>query len=80
MDTMTNVFAKNGNLEGILDKVDSSGEGLWTLEEALRLKVPTYVISASLLKRFESQQEQRFSNKVVAALRNEFGGHKIHKK
>lgn len=79
IDMAMNAFSHNKDLDGILDIVDSSGEGLWTVEEALRLKLPSYVITASLMKRFESKQEARFSNKVVAALRNEFGGHKVHK-
>ncbi|BEP28179.1 phosphogluconate dehydrogenase (NAD(+)-dependent, decarboxylating) [Helicovermis profundi] len=80
MSTANKAFSKNKKLEGIVDEIDSSGEGLWTVEEALKLKLPSYVITASLMKRFESKQNERFSNKVVAALRNEFGGHKIYKK
>ena len=80
MDTAVNAFSKNESLEGIIDKIDSSGEGLWTLEEAIKQQLPAYVIAASVMKRFESKQDERFSNKVVAALRNEFGGHKIYKK
>jgi len=80
MDTAVNAFSKNEGLEGIIDKIDSSGEGLWTLEEAIKQQLPAYVIAASVMKRFESKQDDRFSNKVVAALRNEFGGHKIYKK
>jgi 6-phosphogluconate dehydrogenase len=79
VDKTTDALEKNPSLDGILDKVDSSGEGLWTVEEALRLKLPAYVIASSLFKRFESKQEDRFSNKLLAAMRNEFGGHKIHK-
>lgn len=71
---------KNPVLEGLLDRVDSSGEGLWTVQEALERKVPLYTITASLFKRYESQQEDRFSNRLLAAIRNEFGGHAVHKK
>lgn len=80
MKTANKAFSKNKNLDGIIDKIDSSGEGLWTVEEAIKLKLPAYVITTSLMKRFESKQNERFSNKVVAALRNEFGGHKLYKK
>lgn len=80
VDAAVSAFSKNEKLDGIMDKVDSSGEGLWTVEEAIKLKLPAYVITTSLMKRFESKQDDRFSNKVVAALRNEFGGHKVHKK
>ncbi len=79
IDKSVAALEKNPDLEGILDQVDSSGEGLWTLEEALEQKVPAYVIAASLFKRFESKQDDRFSNKLLAAMRNEFGGHKVHK-
>lgn len=79
IDVTRDALVKNPSLEGIRDEVDSSGEGLWTVEEALALKLPAYVITASLLKRFESKQENRFSNKLLAAMRNEFGGHKLHK-
>jgi 6-phosphogluconate dehydrogenase len=80
VDKTVDALAKNPSLEGILDVVDSSGEGLWTVEEALRLRLPAYVITASLLKRYESKQDNRFSNKLLAAMRNEFGGHKLHTK
>lgn len=79
VDKTSDALAKNPSLDGILDVVDSSGEGLWTVEEALRLKLPAYVITASLFKRYESKQGNRFSNKLLAAMRNEFGGHKLHK-
>ena len=80
MKTANKAFSKNKNLDGIIDEIDSSGEGLWTVEEAIKLKLPAYVITTSLMKRFESKQNERFSNKVVAALRNEFGGHKLYRK
>jgi 6-phosphogluconate dehydrogenase len=57
----------------------SSGEGLWTVEEALNLKVPVPVIAQSLFMRYRSEQEDTFAGKVVAALRNEFGGHAVEK-
>ena len=63
-------------LEGI---VHSSGEGLWTLEEALRLKVSVPVIAQSLFVRYQSENGEAFSNKVVAGLRNQFGGHAVER-
>ncbi|MCK8060494.1 MULTISPECIES: phosphogluconate dehydrogenase (NAD(+)-dependent, decarboxylating) [unclassified Fusibacter] len=78
VDKTVDALEKNPSLDGILDVVDSSGEGLWTVEEALRQKLPAYVITTSLFKRFESKQDDRFSNKLLAAMRNEFGGHKLH--
>lgn len=79
IDMTTNALKKNPKLEGIADKVDSSGEGLWSLEAALELGIPAYVLSAALMKRYESKQEERYTNKLLAAMRNEFGGHAIHR-
>lgn len=79
IDMTTSALKKDPDLKGIADKVDSSGEGLWSLETALELKVPAYVLSAALFKRYESKQEERYTNKLLAAMRNEFGGHAIHR-
>ncbi len=72
-------FEKNGNLEDVLDYVEDSGEGRWTVEEAIHKSVPAPVITLSLLARFRSRQESSFSAKFIAALRNEFGGHVVKK-
>lgn len=80
MELTENAFSKDEKLEAIKGVVNSSGEGLWTAEEALRLKVPAPVIVESLLMRYRSEQEDTFAGKVVSALRNEFGGHAITKK
>jgi len=58
----------------------SSGEGKWTMETALELGIPTPVIALSVMMRYRSQTEDTFSGKIVAALRNEFGGHAVEKK
>lgn len=79
VDKTADALLKDVKLSNISDQVDSSGEGLWTVEEALELGLPAYVITASLFKRFESKQDNRFSNKLLAAMRNEFGGHKVHR-
>ncbi len=79
VEKASDALSKSPQLDSVKDIVDSSGEGLWTVEEALALKLPAYVITASLFKRFESKQTDRFSNKLLAAMRNEFGGHAIHK-
>jgi 6-phosphogluconate dehydrogenase len=73
-------FSKDAKLEGIKGVMHSSGEGKWTVETALDLQVPTPVIALSLLMRYRSLQEDTFTGKVVAALRNEFGGHAVEKK
>lgn len=79
IDCTTSALKKNPEMDGIIDKVDHSGEGLWSLEAALEYGIPAYVLSASLFKRYESKQENRYTNKMLAAMRNEFGGHAIHR-
>jgi len=79
MRLMHEAFKESGTLEGIAGIVDASGEADWTLQEAIRLKVSTPVIAQSLFTRYKSKDDDRFSEKSVAALRNQFGGHKIYK-
>lgn len=71
-------FAHDAGLEKIRGWVADSGEGRWTVQEAMDLDVPAPIITLSLLARFRSRQEDSFSAKVIAALRNEFGGHAVH--
>jgi len=80
MELAQDAFSKDPKLDGIKGKMFSSGEGKWTLETALDLGVPTPVIALSLLNRYRSLQDDTFTGKVVAALRNEFGGHAVEKK
>ena len=70
-------FARDAQLGGIKGYVEDSGEGRWTVEEAVRLSVPAPVITLSLLARFRSRQEESFGAKLIAALRKEFGGHAV---
>ncbi|WP_029688379.1 phosphogluconate dehydrogenase (NAD(+)-dependent, decarboxylating) [Thermoanaerobacter sp. A7A] len=79
MELMEKAFEKDPKLSEIKGVMHSSGEGLWTVEEALNLKVPVPVIAQSLFMRYRSEQEDTFAGKVVAALRNEFGGHAVEK-
>jgi 6-phosphogluconate dehydrogenase len=79
MELTENAFSKDPKLDSIKGIMHSSGEGKWTLETALDMGVPTPVIALSLMMRYRSQQEDTFSGKVVAALRNEFGGHAVEK-
>ena len=72
-------FSKEGNVESLKGYVDDSGEGRWTVQEAIDLDVPAPVITLSLLARLASRQPDSFSAKVIAALRNEFGGHAVKK-
>jgi 6-phosphogluconate dehydrogenase len=68
---------QGGALEDIAGYVEDSGEGRWTINEAINLNVPVPVISASLFARFSSRQDINFAAKVAAALRNQFGGHAV---
>ena len=73
-------FASDDQLAAIRGHVEDSGEGRWTVEEAIRLDVPAPVITLSLLARLRSRQEESFGAKVIAALRKEFGGHAVQSK
>jgi 6-phosphogluconate dehydrogenase len=77
IELLARALAKDLNLEKIRGIMHSSGEGLWTAQTALEMQVPAPVITTSLLMRFRSLQEDSFAGKVVAALRNEFGGHAV---
>jgi 6-phosphogluconate dehydrogenase len=77
MELMQKAFSKDGTLSNIRGIMHSSGEGKWMLETALEKSVATPVIALSLLMRYRSLQQDTFSGKVVAALRNEFGGHPV---
>jgi 6-phosphogluconate dehydrogenase len=73
-------FKKDAHLDEIAGRVDDSGEGMWTIEEALKYKVAMPVITQSLFSRYKSRDEDKFAEKVVAAMRKEFGGHAVYKK
>lgn len=77
MELTENAFSKDAKLDGLKGVMQSSGEGKWTVETALDLQTATPVIALSLMMRYRSLQENTFSGKVVAALRNEFGGHSV---
>jgi len=72
-------FGKDARLQSIRGYVEDSGEGRWTVQEAIDLNVPAPVLTLSLQARFVSRQDASFSAKVIAALRNEFGGHAVKK-
>jgi len=78
-DLAERAFAKDASLTDIRGFVADSGEGRWTVKEAIDLDVPAPVITLSLLMRFRSRQDDSFGAKVIAALRNEFGGHAVQK-
>jgi len=71
-------FDHEGNdLPQIHGYVDDSGEGRWTVADAIEKNVPAPIITLSLLERLSSRQEESFGDKVIAALRNQFGGHAV---
>ena len=72
-------FKKDASLADLKGWVADSGEGRWTVQEAIDLDVPAPVITLSLQTRFRSRQADSFGAKVIAALRNEFGGHAVKK-
>lgn len=80
MQMTKQAFMHNGMLENVVPRIDALGEGQWTVEEAIRLGVSAPVITNALFVRNASKDEGKFSDRVVAAQRNEFGGHKLHKK
>ncbi|AYG01271.1 phosphogluconate dehydrogenase (NAD(+)-dependent, decarboxylating) [Lactococcus allomyrinae] len=80
MELAEEQFAKDPKLDEIIGRVQSSGEGKWTIEESLDLRVPAPVIALSLMMRNRSLQDDTMTGKVVAALRNGFGGHDIERK
>src|SRR5581483_8891717 len=78
LDLAIDAFTKHGNdLASIKGYVADSGEGRWTVEAAMAEDVPAPIITTSLIMRFVSLQEESFSAQVLAALRNEFGGHAV---
>ena len=73
-------FAEDPKLDKIKDYVQDSGEGRWTIQSAIDFDVPAPVITLSLFARLRSRQDESFGNKVLAALRNQFGGHAVKTK
>jgi len=79
LDLTSDALGKNPSMDGIAAYVDDSGEGRWTVSEAIELNVAAPVITASLIERLRSRDADSFSDKLLAAMRNEFGGHAIKK-
>ena len=77
LDLLARALAEDPGLEGIRGYVDDSGEGRWTVEQAIDTAVPLHVITAALYARFGSREDESFAAKVNAALRNQFGGHAV---
>lgn len=79
LELISAVFEDNPDLEKIAPYVEDSGEGRWTILESLELEVPAPVITQALFERFRSREENSFTDRVLAALRDRFGGHGFRK-
>ena len=79
LDLAADALSKNPQLDGIAPHVADSGEGRWTVTEAVDLDVSAPVITLALLERLRSRESDSFADKLLAALRNEFGGHAVEK-
>ena len=77
LDLSAAALSEDPELESLESYVDDSGEGRWTVQESVDLAVPTPVITLSLQARFRSRQEQPFGGRLLAAMRNQFGGHAV---
>jgi 6-phosphogluconate dehydrogenase len=77
LDLTTDALKKNPNLDGLEAYVSDSGEGRWTVFEAIDLNVSAPVITESLLRRLRSREENNFTDRMLAVMRNEFGGHAV---
>ncbi len=77
LDLTADALKKNPAMDGIAPWVSDSGEGRWTVAEAIDLDVPAPVITLSLLQRLRSRDTDSFADKLIAAMRNEFGGHAV---
>jgi 6-phosphogluconate dehydrogenase len=77
LDLAERAFARDPRLQSLRGWVEDSGEGRWTVDEAMALSVPVPVLALSLMARYQSRLPDGFGNKVIAALRNEFGGHAV---
>ena len=79
LDLAATALSENPGLDGIKGWVADSGEGRWTVAEAIDLDVPAPIMTLALQMRFVSRQEDSFAAKMLAAMRNQFGGHAIKK-
>ena len=75
LELLVNALKEDKDLKNISDYVEDSGEGRWTVLDGIEKSIPLHVITDSLFARFRSRQEESYGGKILAALRNEFGGH-----
>ena len=79
LDLLNNALMEDSELSNVAPYVEDSGEGRWTIKEGIDLDVPTHAITSSLYSRFYSRRNDSFGFKILASLRNQFGGHSIKK-
>jgi 6-phosphogluconate dehydrogenase len=79
LDLAADALSKNPKLDGLEAFVEDSGEGRWTVMEAIDLNVSAPVITESLMRRIRSREENNFTDRMLAVMRNEFGGHAVKK-
>ncbi len=80
LELLNDAFKNDADLKGLEGYVEDSGEGRWTVQDGIEKSIPLPVITDSLYARFRSRQSESFGAKILAALRNEFGGHNVKKK
>lgn len=80
LDLTARALEEDPALSGLEPYVEDSGEGRWTVEESVELAVPLPVISIALQARFQSRQQDPFGFKMLAAMRNQFGGHAVRRR
>jgi len=80
LELMEGAFADDPRLDGLQAYVEDSGEGRWTVDQAVKSATPAPVIALALMERFRSRQDNSFADRVVAALRHGFGGHRVRRK
>ncbi|MNC91610.1 6-phosphogluconate dehydrogenase-like protein [compost metagenome] len=80
LDLVAAALRENPRLDGIAPYVPDSGEGRWTVAEAIDLDIAAPVITLALLQRLRSRDADSFSDRLLAALRGEFGGHAVRRK
>ena len=79
LELLQGAFKKEDGLESVIGYVEDSGEGRWMVKEAVDMGVAMPVITESLMRRFRSRQDESFAEKVLAAMREEFGGHSVRR-
>ena len=79
LELVARALAEDADLSRIAAYVDDSGEGRWTVQDAIDRAVPLPVITAALFTRFRSRDDNPFAERLLAALRNQFGGHAVKK-